>query len=192
MIILEHSFGAGIKRGCELMELQKIMKAFDGIINFFALCGAIILSCITLLVGSDVVMRYFFNRPIKDVTEITEHSLVYITFFVAPWVLKKEQHVRMDGVLSKFRKTNRALINSITSLVGAIICLTLFISGFQGTWDYFTRGLWFPGGMRIPQYPILSALVVSYLLLFIQFLRRGHGYFENWKKLKEIDALNNS
>ena len=164
------------------MDFSKLANGiFDKIIEISALLGAVILAGITLLVGSDVFMRYFLNRPIENVFEITEHSLVFITFLVAPWVLKKGQHVKMDGILNQFNEKNRSLISSITSILGAIICLILFIYGFQGTWDYFDRDLVFPGGMRIKQYPILSIIVVSYLMLFIQFIRRSNEFYEKWR-----------
>lgn len=164
------------------MDFIKLVNSiFDKIIEISALLGAVILAGITLLVGSDVFMRYFLNRPIENVFEITEHSLVFITFLVAPWVLKKGQHVKMDGILNQFNEKNRSLISSITSILGAIICLILFVYGFQGTWDYFDRDLVFPGGMRIKQYPILSIIVVSYLMLFIQFIRRSNEFYEKWR-----------
>jgi len=161
--------------------LKLLNSIFDKVIEISAVLGAVILAGITLLVGCDVVMRYFLNRPIENVFEITEHGLVFITFLVAPWVLKKDQHVKMDGILNRFNKRNRSLINSITSILGAIICLILFIYGFQGTWDYFDRELVFPGGMRIKQYPILSIIVVSYFMLFVQFIRRSNGFYMEWR-----------
>ena len=165
------------------MNFIKFLNYFiDKIIDLTAVLGAVVLAGITLLVGSDVIMRYFFNRPIGNAFEISEHSLVFITFLVAPWVLKKDQHVKMDGILRHFDKKNQLLINIITSFIGSIVCLILFIYGIQGTWDYFQRGLSFPGGMRIKQYPILSVIVLSYIMLSIQFIRRGHSLFKMWRK----------
>ncbi len=167
------------------MSFIKLLNyIIDKIIDLSAILGSVILAGITLLVGSDVIMRYFFNRPIENVFEISEHSLVFITFLVAPWVLKKDQHVKMDGILNQFNKKTQSLISTITSIIGAIVCLLLFIYGFQGTWDYFQRDLSFPGGMRIKQYPILSVIVLSYIMLSIQFIRRSHGFFKMWSKYK--------
>ena len=164
------------------MGLVKLSDTiFEKVIEISAVLGAVILAGITLLVGTDVVMRYLLSRPIENVFEITEHSLVFITFLVAPWVLKKDQHVKMDGVLNQFSLRNRFLINSITSGLGTIICLILFVYGFIGTWDYFERDLVFPGGMRIKQYPILSIIVVSYFMLFLQFIRRTKSFYRKWR-----------
>jgi len=161
--------------------LKFLNLIIDGIIDLSAILGAVILGGVTLLVGSDVIMRYFFSRPIQNVFEISEHSLVFITFLAAPWVLKKEQHVKMDGILNQFNERTRFFINAITSIAGAIICVILFVYGFEGTWDYFQRNLSFSGGMRIKQYPILSIIVFSYVLLSIQFVRRGHSFFKKWR-----------
>jgi len=167
--------------------IKRVLSVFDRITDFLAIFGCLVVVGITVLVGVDVLMRYLFNRPIENVFEITQHSLVFMTFLAAPWVLKRDQHVRMEGVLNQFDPKTRSLLNLITSVLGAVICLVLFIYGFQGTWDYYQRGLWFPGGMRIPQYPILTVIVVAYLMLFIQFLRRGYGYLREWRRYEALE-----
>lgn len=161
------------------MKLEKsIGTIVDGIINLLAVCAGILLIGIMLLISADVTMRYVFNNPIDNVLEIGEHTLVFLTFFPAAWVLRKDRHVQMEGVLLQFSRRQQTIINIGTSIMGALICLILFIFGLQSTWEYFQKGLWFPSGLRIPQYPILCVLVVAYLLLFIQFLRRSYAYMK--------------
>ena len=171
------------------MNLSKLINsAVDGIINLLAICAGILLIGIMLLTSIDVTMRYLFNNPIDDVLEIGEHILVFLTFLPAAWVLRKDRHVRMEGVISQFSFRTQTVFNVITSSMGALICLALFIFGLQSTWEYYQKGLWFPSGLRIPQYPILSVIVLSYLLLFIQFLRRCYGYVKVLQLRKTVES----
>ena len=157
---------------------------FDKIIDIMAIGGAVILVGMALLVSADVVMTYFFSSPIEHVLEFTEYSLVYVTFLSAAWILKIDRHVKMEGVLNQLSPRTRLLINFITSILGAIVCVILFWYGFRGAWDYFQRGLSFPGGPRIPQTPVLAPIVIAYLLLFIQFLRRSYEFLTQWRVRK--------
>lgn len=164
--------------------MKKLGAIFDRVIDLLAACGIAILVGITLLVGADVTMRYLLNRPIANVHEFTEHSLVFITFLAAAWVLKREGHVKIDTVLNRLSSTTQLMVNSITSILGAIICLALFWYGFLGTWDYFQRGLAFPLGLFLPQTPFLAPIVVVYFLLFVQFLRRSYGFSRQWRAMR--------
>ncbi len=164
--------------------IAKAIAIFDKIVDSLAICAAVIIAGVTLLVGADVILRYLFNSPIEHVLEISEYSLVFVTFLGAAWILKIDKHVKMEGVLNQLSQRTQSLVNFITSILGVIICAILFWYGFQGTLDYFQRGLWFPGGPRIPQTPILAPIVVAYLLLFFLFMRRGYGFLKQWRELR--------
>jgi len=164
--------------------IATVNSIFDRIIDALAVLGAVVIAGVTLLVSADVTMRYLFNNPIEYVLEFTEYSLVYVTFVSATWVLKIDKHVKMEGVLNQLNPKARSMLNFITSILGVIICAILFWYGLQGTWEYFQRGLRFPGGPRIPQTPILAPIVIAYLLLLFQFVRRGYEFLKQWRALQ--------
>ena len=112
--------------------IDRVNITIDWIINILAICAGIVTFGIMVLVSVDVIMRYYLNRPLENVFEITGHSLVFMTFLAAPWVLKLDQHVKMEGVVSWFSEKNQYFIRFVTSLLGAGICLVLFVFGFEG------------------------------------------------------------
>lgn len=158
--------------------LTKAGNAFDHVNAYATYFAAFILILIMLGVSAEVFMRYALNRPIQYLMEITEHLLLYMTFLAVAWVMKGDKHVKMDMALNRLNPASRALMNIITSIVGALICLTVTWYGSQVTWDYFAKGIPFAGQFRIPQASILVMIPIGYLLLFIQFLRRTYGYLE--------------
>ena len=89
---------------------HKLALVFDGFINLLAIFGGVITVGITFLVGVDVFMRYFLNSPMENVFEITQHSLVFMTFLVAPWVLSPldERVLARTGDLGVFMAHNKA------------------------------------------------------------------------------------
>lgn len=168
------------------MSLIKSLGAIlNKVIDLLAAGGVVVLAGAMLLVTVSVITRYLLARPLENVIDITEHSLVCITFLAAAWVLKREQHVKMDTVLNRLSPTRQTMVNFITSILGALICLILFWYGFRSTWDYFQRGLVFSEGtMVIPQAPILAVIVVGYFMLFVQFLRRSYRFLREWQALR--------
>ena len=134
-----------------------------------------------LAVGAEVVMRYFFNRPLLWVVEVTGLTLLYITFLVAAWVLRREQHVKMDMVLSRLSPRTQAILNIITSTLSAVIFLAITWYGAWATWEHFKAGYYTSTTMEIPYVYVLIIIPIGSLLLFIQFLRRIHGHIRSFR-----------
>ena len=44
-------------------------------------------------------MRYFLNRPLVWVLELTEYALLWVTFLGAAWLLRQGGHVQVDVIV---------------------------------------------------------------------------------------------
>ena len=157
--------------------LRKLTAIFDCIVNIAALLAAAVLVFIVLSVCLGVVMRYFLGQALIWVPEVNSYTLVPVTFLSATWLLKGEGHVKMDIVVDHFSPRNQTIIDVVTSIIGAIMCLVITWYGAQTTWDHFLRGVYdYRSVLRIPLAYALVIVLVSSFLLFIQFLRRALGY----------------
>ena len=126
-------------------------------------------------------MRYFLNRPQAWVLEYAEFGIVWFTFLSAAWILKREGHVKVDILVNQLSRRNQALLGSITSIIGVILCFSLTVYGVQVTWYSFQKNLSLFTYLRTPQGPVYAIIPAGGFLLFIQFLRRGYGYFVDWR-----------
>jgi TRAP-type C4-dicarboxylate transport system permease small subunit len=135
------------------------------------LAGAILIF-IMLSVCLEVVLRYFFNRPLIWVTEVTECLLLYITFLGTAWLLREEGHVKVDIILTRLKPKMAAFLGIFSSLIGIFVSITLTICGFGLTWDYFQRGMYTPTAMEIPVSAIIVIIPIGSLMLLVQFVRR--------------------
>ena len=154
---------------------------FDSAIKSLTWVACALLSFAILAVSVDVVLRYFFNRPTVWVLEICEYILLYVVFLGAAWVLKEEGHVRVGLVVDRLSPKTQALVHTITSVVGALVCLTLIRYGVQVTWNHFVRGVPSIEMLHLPQFLILMIIPIGSFLLFVQFLRRSYGYLNTWR-----------
>ena len=105
--------------------LTKVANIFDRTIQVATLLAGILLIFLMLSVSADVVLRYFLGRPIGWVKEVAEYILLYIPFLVAAWVLRREGHVKMDMVLTRLNPRTQALVNIVTSSLGAVTFLVI-------------------------------------------------------------------
>ena len=164
------------------MKLQtRVTAIFDRTIGALAILAGIIIIFIMLSIASDVVGRTFLNRPITWVMEISELSLVALTFLGAAWLLKREGHVKLDIVINNLNPRSQALLNTITSVIGTIICLVIMWYGAKVSWDHFQRGIATYTLLGPPTFPRYAIIAIGSFLMSIQFLRRAYGYWGSRK-----------
>jgi TRAP-type C4-dicarboxylate transport system permease small subunit len=142
-----------------------------------------------LSVNAEVIMRYFLRSPLVWVVEISEVLLLFITFLGAAWVLKKEGHVKMDIVLSRFKPRAQAMANVVTSILSAIVVSLLVWYGILVTLEHYQRGLYQPTLLEIPNAAVLFIIPLGALLLVIQLIRRAYMYILVWKEHRQITRV---
>jgi tripartite ATP-independent transporter DctM subunit len=131
--------------------------------------GRVVLAVMVLLITVDVVLRYFFNRPIKGSYELIEFMLVFIVFTGLAYTQTKTGHITIDLLTSRLSKRLQAVINSATHFLclGAFILVTWRsivkseILRAEGT----TSGLLF-----IPNFPFMWVVAFGSALLCLFFL----------------------
>ncbi|MFC1902568.1 TRAP transporter small permease subunit [Chloroflexota bacterium] len=161
--------------------LTKAGAVFDRTINVLAVMAGVIIIFIMLSITADVISRKLLDYSIIWVIEISETALVFIAFLGAAWLLRRDGHVKLDVLVDHLSPRSQALLNTITSIVGVIICLGLVWYGTKVSIDHFQRGVFGQHMLALPTYPRYAAIAAGSLLLFIQFIRRSYGYIREWR-----------
>lgn len=162
----------------QMKLLTKANTAFDRIIHILGILAACLLAFIMLSVCSDVIMRYFFSRPMLWVTEVTEYCLLWVTFLATAWVLSRDNHVVMDLVIGHMKPEIRATMGIMTSIIGIAICLLITWYGAKVTLDVFQRDLLLSTVLTPPAYILFIIIPIGSFLLTIQFIRRAFRFIE--------------
>ncbi|MFC1902582.1 TRAP transporter small permease [Chloroflexota bacterium] len=161
--------------------LTKAGVIFDYAINGLAILAGCIVTFIMLTVAADVISTKLMDYPIPWVIEISQILLVFIAFLGAAWLLRRERHVKLDVLVDRLSPRSQALLNTITSIIGAIICLCFVWYGTKVTLSHFQRGMLSNTVLALPTFPRYAAIAVGSLMLFIQFIRRSYGYLKEWR-----------
>jgi TRAP-type C4-dicarboxylate transport system permease small subunit len=160
---------------------DKLISLFDHTIQVMRIMAGILLVLVTVGVSVGVVSRYFFNRPIGWLVELSSYALLYITFMVAAWVLREEGHVSMDFVINRLSPRVQFLVQAMTSAVSALVCLILTCFGVVVAWDLLKTNYFTPTMLELPKWVIIAVIFVGSFLLSIEFIGRSIRFFREWK-----------
>jgi C4-dicarboxylate transporter DctQ subunit len=160
--------------------LKKLGRIYDRIIDSAAVLAGVMLIFLMLSVSLEVALRYFWGRPTSWVGEIAGYILLYIPFLIAAWVLKGEGHVKMDLLLNRLSPKNQCLLNAVTSVTSAVICLVLTWFGLRSSLYFYSVNYKTPTVLMLPKGIIIGIIFVGCFLLSIQFLRQAHRYWKDW------------
>lgn len=160
--------------------LRKAGAIFDKILAIFFVAACVISVFVLLSINLELVTRNFLRHSLVWVPEAVAYSLLFITFFSAAWVLRKEGHVKMDLMLNMLAPRAQAMLNIITSILGALIWLVIAVYTAQVTWSLFQAAELTVAVVEIPKAPLIAVISVGTFLLFIQSLRRIYGFVGSW------------
>ena len=166
-----------------MMWLRKILRGFDILITFTSYLAVALLVFSWLSVCAEVICRYFLNRPIPWVVEVSEYILVQITFLACAWLLRKDGHVSVDIVTSHLSPKTRAAFLFITSIIGFLVSIILTIWGAIATWGAYRDGLIIEKQLGMPKHWVMVVIPIGCFLIAGQFLRRFEKAFLDWRDL---------
>ncbi len=150
--------------------IKRAVAVFDCANN---ICAYLAMACIYIIMISvtfDAAMNFFVRRPQNWVPEITEYSLVAITFLGGAWVLRRKQHVRIDTLLAHFKPGVRRWFDIVTSLVCAAGWLLITWYGAKVTWEHYQIHYTLPTVLETPSYISMVLIPIGAFLLGIQFI----------------------
>ncbi len=165
--------------------ITKSVPFFDRAIGILGMLGVLIMIFLLVLTNYEVVARYFLNRPAAWSLEIIEYGLLFLTFLGAAWLLKDEEHIRMDIVIERLRPDVQVWVNIITSAMAAISCLIVTVYGVTACWGFYQKGQFYHAYLEPPKWIIVGIVPIGTFLLCIQFLRRTHAFWVRRKALLE-------
>ena len=149
-----------------------IGNTYRAVIHAFASAAALILGAVAVLVTLDVVMRNIGLGTIAWVVEVSEYSLPLATFLVAPWLLHRNEHVRLDVALVLLPPRLARAMQRCADAVGIFICAVFVWYGVKLVFDSARLGSMVVKTLTIPEWWQYAPVPVCFFLLAVEFLRR--------------------
>ena len=152
---------------------KKIIRIFDSVLDAGAALSGALLVAVMLLTSIKVVFRYGLREGLMGVDQISGTLLLYIAFLGAAWVLRREEHVTIDLLVTQLGPRNRRWLTCTNSVLGALICLVVAFYGTVEAVTSWQRGILIPAEIEIPRVINLGVIPLGAFLLSLQFLRRA-------------------
>lgn len=148
------------------------MTIYRLVLQAFAWIAAVVLGAMALAVTFDVVARNLGWGNTGWVVELTEYSLPVATLLVAPWLLHRNEHVRLDVVLTLIPKRMALLLERSADVLGILICAVFVWFSVILIFDSARLGSMVVKTLSIPEWWQYALIPVSFSLLAVEFARR--------------------
>ena len=153
--------------------LTRAAKWFDRLNRGLAVLACTLLVGITLAVCAEIITRSFFDISNPWLVELSEITLLYVTFLAAAWVLGNDKHVALDLVLNYLSDRVAQKLHLVLSLVAALGCFTVTWFGILTVIDQYIHDIREPTIMAPLTFWITAIVPFGFALLGVQFIRRG-------------------
>ncbi len=116
--------------------MRLIFRLNGWLVRILCVLAVIVLAVMALGVSAEVILRMFKFPSIMGLIELTEYGLFISTFFVAPHLLRTNEHIRVDIVMSR---VDPVTARRVESLVLATIIAVSVVTGVIGSMILFNN-----------------------------------------------------
>ena len=138
-------------------------------------CGylaAAVIAAITLLVCYDVVGRNIGLPTLPWVNEITEYALPIATLAAAPWLMWRNQHVRLDLLGAVLSRPAQRVADRFASALGLAVSLLMLWYGLAMLLDSRSAGSLVMKALVFPEWWLFVPVPIGFALLALECGRR--------------------
>jgi TRAP-type C4-dicarboxylate transport system permease small subunit len=168
--------------------VSSISAALARLYHLLAVLAALLLLAMVIVVTGDILLRNVTRSGFSWANEVSEYALYLMTLLVAPWLLRRGQHVRLDLVLIAMPHRLAWLLELAADLVGLAVCVVLVRYGLAATLDSWRTGSITIKNIVFPEWWLLAPLPIIFLLLAIEFMFRFHRLLTG-EKARRTDAI---
>jgi TRAP-type C4-dicarboxylate transport system permease small subunit len=147
-------------------------RAYTRVLHAAAVVAAVLLGAVALLVTGDVLARNLGLGTLPWILEVSEYSLPLATFLVAPWLLHRGEHVRLDIVLTAFPSAGGRALERVADGVGLLISLVFVVYGTKAILSSMLQGSMVIKILVFPEWWMYTPVPPCFALLAVEFGRR--------------------
>ena len=158
-------------------DQNKISRIFGGWVFSLNSLGTAWIFLIMLLINTDVLMRWLFDKPIDGVSEIVALSIVGIVFLQLADAVRVGRLTRSDGFFNNLAKKHPrvgAILDLLFDFCGVVFFTIILVGAtpfFVDAWvgGYFvgTEGIF-----TFPKWPVRLILVISCITVILVLIAK--------------------
>lgn len=147
--------------------LKKLIYGYDKLEEYL-LCASLVVT--TLIVFTQVIMRFCFNSSLTWSEELTRYIFIWQIWLGASIAERENEHIYLEIVNSLVKNEKiKEFIRILADLIMIAFNVFLVVKGFELVQQMITRGN-VSGAMRMPMYYVYLALPVSSLIMSLRLI----------------------
>jgi TRAP-type C4-dicarboxylate transport system permease small subunit len=147
-------------------------RAYRGLLHACAVIAALLLGITAVFVTGDVVARNVGLGTLPWILEVSEYVLPLATFLVAPWLLARNEHVRLDVLLTSLPSRLARMLARAGDLLGLAVCAVFVVYGARAIASSAQQGSLVIKSVVFPEWWLYAPVPACFALLAIEFVRR--------------------
>ncbi|MEK7371068.1 MAG: TRAP transporter small permease [candidate division NC10 bacterium] len=152
--------------------MEALARAHRLILAAGAGAAALLLGAMAALVTADVVGRNVGLGALPWIVEVSEYSLPLATFLVAPWLLARGTHVRVDALLTVLPGGLGRALDRGADLLGLAVSVIFAVYGARTILSSARQGSMVFKALVFPEWWLYAPVPICFGLLAIEFGRR--------------------
>ena len=149
-----------------------VARTYALVLHAGAVAAAVLLGVVALLITADVVARNLGLATLPWILEVSEYSLPLATFLVAPWLLPRGEHVRLDMVITALPAAGGRVLERIADGMGLAISLVFVVYGTKAIVGSMLQGSMVIKILVFPEWWMYTPVPPCFALLAVEFARR--------------------
>jgi TRAP-type C4-dicarboxylate transport system permease small subunit len=152
------------------------------LVRVLCVLSVLLIAAMMLSISAEVLLRMAGGSSIPGMIELTEYALFASTFFVAPYLLRTNEHIRVDLVIARLDPAKTRMVECCVlvvimaiSLITGIIATILMVRSYQADTLIF-KDLIFPQWWLDWVIPLsMLAMLLQAAELFVTLVRTPAG-----------------
>ena len=149
-----------------------IVQLIERVARWGAYAAAFLILGMSLWITYDVLARNLFGAASPWAFDLSEYSLVWMTFLAAPWILLRDGHVRIEILVEVLGKPAQRILGIAVSLIGFTVCAILAWRTGIAAIEYYQNNVMMPRIWHIPRIWPYCIVPIGSLMLSVTFLVR--------------------
>lgn len=151
--------------------IDALLKALGTVERIASAIVAVFMFAIMVIVFSDVVMRYVFNRPFSWAYDlIALYLMAGVFFLILSEAYARHAHVSVDILQQRFSPNMIRVTEIITCLVGIVVFSLIGYLGLLRTIEAFNAGDVMAGAIPWPMWPSIGLVPLGTGLLTLRLV----------------------
>jgi TRAP-type C4-dicarboxylate transport system permease small subunit len=148
---------------------MNILKYLDE--NIEKILLMIILSIMCILIGLQIIFRYFLNFPLASTEEIARYFFIWLIYLAASLAIKKRRHLKDDAVMLLVGATGRFVLRIISNALCIFFCSIVSYYGVIITYRMQFVLPQVSPTLQIPMGLAYAAVPMGTILMFIRLIQ---------------------